>query len=195
MPLPALSVSASQAVLVLSLVISLEAPPPVSALTLPVRPAANVEVKQVVIQGKVVCRGAVTNKQGGDNSDLDKPGSIASGTDEPDPSRSQHRADYLKPCDRYVLEGSDGKTYTFAPSDPMIGMFADTRVRERDLQITASLSGANQLEVLRVQSIRNGKLYDLYYFCNICNITAYSPGPCPCCRRDLEFKEVPASEP
>ena len=194
MPLPALSVSASQAVLVLSLVISMEAPPPVSALTLPVRPAANVEAKQVVIQGKVACRGTVTNKQGGD-SDLDKPGSIASVTDEPDPARSQHHADYLKPCDHYVFEASDGKTYTFAPSDPMIGMFADTRVRERDLQITASLSAANQVEVLRVQSIRKGKLYDLYYFCNICNITAYSPGPCPCCRRDLEFKEVPASEP
>jgi hypothetical protein len=195
MPLPALSVSASQAVLLLSLVISLEAPPPVSARTPHGRPAPNVEAKQVVIQGKVVCRGAVTNKQGRDDADLDKPGSIASVTDEPDPSKSQHHADYLKPCDHYVLEASDGKTYAFAPSDPMIGMFADTRVRERDLQITASLSAANQLEVLRVQSIRKGKLYDLYYFCNICNITAYSPGPCPCCRRDLEFKEVPATEP
>jgi hypothetical protein len=42
-----------------------------------------------------------------------------------------------------------------------------------------------------VQSIREGKLYDIYYFCELCNVRAYAPGPCPCCRNELEFRETP----
>jgi rubrerythrin len=47
------------------------------------------------------------------------------------------------------------------------------------------------LELIKVQSIREGKLYDIYYFCEICNIREYAPGLCPCCRNELEFRETP----
>jgi rubrerythrin len=75
--------------------------------------------------------------------------------------------------------------------DTSTAIFTDGRVRQRELQVTARLDSKSQLEIIRVQSIKEGKLYNLYYFCEICNITAYAPGPCPCCGNELEFREIP----
>ncbi|HKV43003.1 MAG TPA: hypothetical protein VJX67_27665 [Blastocatellia bacterium] len=96
---------------------------------------------------------------------------------------------------KFVLTTTDGTLYSFLSTDVMTAMFTDTRVRQRLLRITALEHPGHQLEVDTVQSIKDGKLYDIYYYCDICNITEYAPGPCPCCRKELEFKETPASEP
>jgi hypothetical protein len=91
---------------------------------------------------------------------------------------------------RFGFASKDGKLYRFPQTDSMITVFTDSRVRERELQITARLRESNQLETIKVQSVKNGKLYDIYYFCDICNIRAYTPGLCPCCRNELEFRET-----
>jgi hypothetical protein len=92
----------------------------------------------------------------------------------------------------YGFKSENGTSYSFLADDVMTGMFGDKRVRDRLLKITAQLHPDSRLEVIKVQSILNGKLNDLYYFCELCNITAYAPGPCPCCREELEFRETPA---
>jgi hypothetical protein len=91
----------------------------------------------------------------------------------------------------FGLISASGKRYTFLSSDTSTAMFADSRVRQRELQITGKLLPDDKLEIVTVQSIRDGKLYDIYYFCELCNITAYAPGPCVCCRQELEFRETP----
>jgi len=91
---------------------------------------------------------------------------------------------------RFSFAGKDGKLYRFSATDPMTVMFSDPRVRQRELQVTARLRAGDQLEVIKVQSIKEGKLYDIFYFCEVCNIKAYAPGLCPCCRNDLEFRET-----
>jgi len=92
---------------------------------------------------------------------------------------------------RFGFAASDGRLYKFSATDTMTAMFNDSRVRQRELQVTARLRAGAQLEVIKVQSIKEGKLYDIFYFCEVCNIKAYAPGPCPCCRNDLEFMETP----
>jgi len=91
---------------------------------------------------------------------------------------------------RFGFASKDGKLYRFPQTDSMITVFTDSRVRERELQIAARLRESNQLETIKVQSIKDGKLYDIYYFCDVCNIRAYTPGLCPCCRNELEFRET-----
>jgi rubrerythrin len=103
--------------------------------------------------------------------------------------------DDKQPPHLFSFESVDGKSYRFLPNDVMTAMFADRRVRDRELQITARLHPGSRLEVIKVQAARGGKLYDLYYFCEVCNITAYAPGPCPCCREEMEFRETPTPEP
>jgi hypothetical protein len=92
---------------------------------------------------------------------------------------------------RFGLAGKDGKQYKFSPADTMTPLFTDTRVRQRELQIVARQHPGNQLEIIKVQSVKEGKLYDIFYYCDVCSITAYVPGLCPCCRNDLEFRETP----
>ena len=94
----------------------------------------------------------------------------------------------------FGLVSADGKRYKFLPSDSSTAMFGDSRVRQRELQITAKLLPDDKLEIVTVQSIRDGKLYDIYYYCELCNITAYAPGPCVCCRQELEFRETPPKD-
>jgi len=90
----------------------------------------------------------------------------------------------------FGLAGRDGKLYNFSPTDAMAAMFTDIRVQQRELQVSGRLSSGNHLEVIKVQSIKEGRLYDIFYFCEVCNIKAFAPGLCPCCRNDLEFREA-----
>jgi hypothetical protein len=91
---------------------------------------------------------------------------------------------------RFGFAGKDGRLYKFSAADTMTAMFSDPRVRQRELQLTARLRAADQLEVIKVQSIKEGKLYDIFYYCDVCSIKAYAPGLCPCCRNELEFRET-----
>jgi hypothetical protein len=96
---------------------------------------------------------------------------------------------------RFGLAGAEGNCFTFLYTDPATAMFTDARVRSVELQITAQLHPENELEIIRIQVLKEGKLYDVHYFCDVCNITAYAPGPCPCCYRELELVERLADNP
>lgn len=95
----------------------------------------------------------------------------------------------------FGFEGNDGKFYKFLPEDTATAMFVDRRVRARELQIVAVARPKDHLEIIKIQSVREGRLYDLYYFCEVCNITTYAPGLCMCCREEMEFRETPAPLP
>lgn len=96
------------------------------------------------------------------------------------------------PNAHYALVDANAKLYDFDAAEPSAAIFTDARVRQRRLQITAQLNSKKHLEIIRAQSIRDEKLYDIYYFCELCNVRAYVPGLCPCCRNELEFRETPA---
>jgi len=92
---------------------------------------------------------------------------------------------------QFGFASQDGKLYKFLPTDTMTTVFTDSRVRQRQLQLTARLHSGDHLEIIKVQSIKDGKLYDIFYFCDVCTITSYTPGLCPCCRNEMEFREKP----
>jgi hypothetical protein len=92
----------------------------------------------------------------------------------------------------YELLAGNGKRYKFSPDDLIVPIFTESRVRKMELQITALLHENDLLELIKVLAVKEGKLYDIYYFCDLCNITAYGPGPCPCCFEPLVFIEKPA---
>jgi len=96
---------------------------------------------------------------------------------------------------RFGLESSDGSFYRFLSSDVMTEMFRDARVRAEELQITALARESDQIEIVKVRAIREGKLYDIFYYCEVCSITAYGPGPCMCCGKEYELRETPVPEP
>jgi len=95
----------------------------------------------------------------------------------------------------YTLKTAEGAFYPFLPVDTAAAIWMDERFRQRDLQVTARIfPAADFIEVIKLQSWRNGKLHDLYYFCEVCNIRTQKPGPCECCQKPVEFRETPADD-
>jgi hypothetical protein len=97
----------------------------------------------------------------------------------------------------YGLKTAEGKLHPFLPTDAAAAIYDDPRFRERELLITARLFPViSFIEVIKLQSVREGKIHDLYYFCEVCNIVTHKPGPCVCCREPVEFREtLPESSP
>ena len=100
-------------------------------------------------------------------------------------------------CDKrghvYGLKTADGQLYAFLPTDMAAAISDDQRFRERELLVTARQFPASSfVEVIKLQSIRDGKRYDLFYFCEVCNIQSHKPGPCDCCQDPVIFHEEPA---
>ena len=92
---------------------------------------------------------------------------------------------------RFALETSGGGRYAFRPGDLLAAMFGDDQVRERELIVRVRKAPDGELETIKVHSVRNGRLFDLDYFCDVCNIVAYAPGPCACCGRPMVLRETP----
>src|SRR5262249_51555618 len=92
---------------------------------------------------------------------------------------------------RFALVASDGLVHPFVPNDQLANIFEDPRVREKDLLVRAREAATRALEIIKVFSVRDGKVNDLRYYCDICHINAYVPGPCPCCGREMELVEEP----
>jgi len=132
------------------------------------------------------------DKSADDASDVSLRGKIVCLTEELD-----KRFNVLPDCDNqhhvYSLKTTDGKIHPLLPTESAAAVWMDERFRQRELQITArSFPGTNHIEVIKIQSWLNAKLHDLYYYCDICAITAFKPGPCECCQEPIEFRETPA---
>lgn len=95
----------------------------------------------------------------------------------------------------YGLKTAGGEFHPFLPTDTAAAIWMDERFRRRELQVTARIFPATDfIEVIKLQSWRDGKLHDLYYFCDICYISAHKPGTCECCQEPVEFREPPAGD-
>jgi hypothetical protein len=90
---------------------------------------------------------------------------------------------------RFALVDADGRLRLFAENDELARIFEDPRVREKDLLVRARETAAHALEIIKVFSVRGGRINDLRYYCDVCHINAYVPGPCPCCGRQMELVE------
>jgi hypothetical protein len=75
------------------------------------------------------------------------------------------------------------------------GLFADDRHRAQTLLLTGRVfPGTAIVEVTNYQWVRDGKLVDLYYWCDICSIRGSNPGACACCQGAVELRESPSAE-
>ena len=100
-------------------------------------------------------------------------------------------------AERFMLIDEGGGRYPVDPSDPHGKIFRDGRVRSRDLWVRLWPEGDSRYSVLRVLSRRADGFFELYYFCQTCNIRSFVGGPCWCCQQEFEFREtpVPAESP
>lgn len=93
---------------------------------------------------------------------------------------------------RFGLRTDGDLWFYFLEDDPRAEMFVDSEVRSRELSVRGWPRDDEQFEILSVHSVKHGRLFDLHYRCDVCNITATAPGPCWCCRAPFELRETPS---
>ena len=94
---------------------------------------------------------------------------------------------------RLALKADAGRLHALAAGDAANTLLQEKRLQTRQFRLTLrSLDGGKTFQIVKTQLIRGGKVYDFHYFCEICNITTYTPGPCMCCRAPTEYREAPA---
>jgi len=92
----------------------------------------------------------------------------------------------------YGVKTKDGKYYTLLHTSLSEAMFVDKRLHEKDLIINGRVFPNTQLlAVIRIRSIRDGVVHELYYYCDTCYIRAVVPGNCDCCQAPVVLIEKP----
>jgi hypothetical protein len=92
---------------------------------------------------------------------------------------------------RFALETAEGDLRWFAAGDPLAPVFDDPRVRAQEVVVKVRPLSDGTADLIKVYSAKHGKLHDVRYFCEVCNVTSFVPGLCPCCRAEMELVETP----
>ena len=94
----------------------------------------------------------------------------------------------------YGFKTADGTFYTLLRTNLSEALFVDKRLHQKTLIITGrTFPKTRLLEAIRLQSLHNGVLHDLYYYCDTCAIRAAAPGDCVCCQAPVDLVEKPAN--
>jgi len=70
----------------------------------------------------------------------------------------------------------------------------DKRLDNREVRLEGTADPDGAFEVDKLFTVKDGKLFKVRYYCEICNIAAVEPGNCVCCQRPTELQEIPLNE-
>jgi len=137
---------------------------PASAADTPAQPAPS--LLTVEVRGRIVCLSEEMRQSYGANV----------------PEKHAHD---------YGLKANDGKYYSLVRTASSEALLTDTNLLSRTLILKGRVFPKTQLlEVVgNVHTVRDGKVYELFYYCDICAIKSSIPGPCMCCREPVHLVE------
>ena len=94
-----------------------------------------------------------------------------------------------------VLVTEKGEIHPLIKDIRSRGLFLDKRLRDRPMELHVhKYAGLPFVRLIDVYSFKDGKKHKLDYWCTICAIATFEPGPCPCCQDEIELRERPVDE-
>jgi hypothetical protein len=91
-----------------------------------------------------------------------------------------------------ALVTDKGKVYPLIKDDGSRMFFKDKRLLNRPMRLTGRLvADGALLQVVNVHSYVQGKLNDIYYWCDICSIRTNELDKCGCCGGPVVLREEP----
>jgi hypothetical protein len=96
--------------------------------------------------------------------------------------------------DRPALKTAQRDYTLSAKTASLFHTLQDQRLLGREVRVEGTRKPDATFEVAHLFTVRDGKLYKVRYYCDICNIAALEPGNCVCCQRPTELQEIPLSE-
>jgi hypothetical protein len=92
----------------------------------------------------------------------------------------------------FGLEMDDGRILPLVKNKESRLFFKDPRLLNRPMRLTGRLvPGVSMLQITKVQSVINGQIHAVYYWCDHCELAATEPGPCSCCGSPVKLYEDP----
>ena len=85
---------------------------------------------------------------------------------------------------------TEGKTYKLVRARLSEALFVDKRLHAKELLLKGKADG-EKFEPTAIHSVKNGMVYEVYYWCEICAIEAVAPEICVCCQGPVELIEKP----
>jgi len=88
-----------------------------------------------------------------------------------------------------TLETSDHKIVTLDGDETTMKVLADTRLNGFEVETRGHFTAPDRflIDPTHTHSLlvrKDGKLKLISYWCDVCSIRAYTPGPCACCQRE-----------
>ena len=113
---------------------------------------------------------------------------VASETQEvaPDHSLVDHDGD------SFVFESSEGRRFQATVEGDNWHILSDPQLAERLWEIEGEWVSDGVFAAKKIFTVKDGALFQVTYYCEICNITSFRPGRCMCCQEDVELREIPA---
>ena len=95
-----------------------------------------------------------------------------------------------------ALVTQDGKIYPLIKDDGSRLFFSDPHLQNRTMRVTGRLfQDTHLLQVLSVNSVKNGQLFEIYYWCDVCSIRRNELlKKCDCCGGPMELREEPVKK-
>jgi hypothetical protein len=93
---------------------------------------------------------------------------------------------------------SDGKTVTVSGDDPTNKILNDSRLNGRGFEAKGHAQGAGSFTIDPIET-RPMVVFDgarrlrVTYYCDVCSIRTYSPGPCMCCQAETRLDLIDPS--
>jgi hypothetical protein len=91
-----------------------------------------------------------------------------------------------------ALVTEEGKIYPLIKDDGSRMFFLDKTLLDRPMRLIGAVVGQSDLlQVVNVHSLKEGKLHEVYYWCDVCRIRRSEKKDCECCGAPMELREVP----
>jgi hypothetical protein len=91
-----------------------------------------------------------------------------------------------------AIETAEHKLITLAGDGSTEHVLHDSRLAGVDLEAKGHFTAADRFQVdpfhtQALHVIKNGKRLHITYWCDVCSIRSYEPGPCWCCQRETKL--------
>jgi hypothetical protein len=89
-----------------------------------------------------------------------------------------------------VLETAEGRLVPLVPDTRGWAFTVDDRLRDVELELRVRrYEHSSYVQVIRVLKRRQGELYEIDYWCDVCAIPMFILKPCECCQGETRLRE------
>ena len=88
------------------------------------------------------------------------------------------------------LVTAEDETVELAAGPGLEATMRDKQLAERTWEVRGQMLDDGRFAVEKIFTVKDGELYRVTYYCEICHITTHEPGRCMCCQGDTDLREL-----